>query len=249
MPERLFQPGDIIFQPGDAAREAYLLLSGTVEVLALSGDRFFCVARCGPGDVFGEMSLIEQGVRFLTARASSPCRTTILSRSEFLQFLTSSPERCQHYLQSLFSRLRKLSIVLDGADDTKSQRRLVYSVAIRPLTLRAEQSIAEKVLSVGRYPFRIGRVTEGTNAQAADGNDLSIQDTQPFQVSRAHAAIEATADGSVVVVDRGSHLGTIVNNQRLGALSSTCQAKLLPGDNRLVLGSRNSPFQFCITVE
>lgn len=249
MPERLFQSGDIIFQPGDAAREAYLLQSGTVEVLALSGDRFFCVAHCGPGDVFGEMSLIEQRVRFLTARASSPCRATILSRSDFVDFLMNSPEQCQRYLQSLFSRLRKLSVEPDSVDDTKSQRHLVYSVTIRPLTLRAEQSIAEKILTVGRYPFRIGRGTEGTDAQAAAVNDLSIQDTQPYQVSRLHAAIETTADGSVVVVDRGSHLGTIVNAQRLRAVSSTCQAKLLPGDNSLVLGSRNSPFQFCITVE
>lgn len=248
MSERLFQPGDIIFQPGDAACEAYLILSGSVEILSRSGDQLHCITQCGPGDVFGEIGLIEERARFLTARASSPCRATVLSRSDFVHFLTSNPERCQRYLQSLFSRLRKASAWPDGGDEIKPQFRLIYSVTIRPLTPRAEQSIPEKILSVSRYPFRIGRAMETPDAQAADMNDLSIQDTQPYHVSRAHAAIDTAADGSLIVVDRGSHLGTIVNEQRLRALSSTRQAKLLPGHNNLILGSRKSPFQFCVTV-
>jgi CRP-like cAMP-binding protein len=248
MPELLFQPGDFIFQTGDPAGEAYLILSGSVEILTHSGDQLIRVALCGPGDVIGEISLIEERERFLTARVSTPCRTTTMSRSEFVHFLTSNPEQCQRYLQSLFGLLRKSSARPDGADDTKREPLFVPSLTIRPLTARAAQSLPEQVVSVGRYPFRIGRATEKSDAQAVDGNDLAIQDTQPYQVSRAHALIDTTADGSLVVVDRGSHLGTLVNEQRLRGYSSLRQAKLLPGDNILVLGSRNSPFQFRVTV-
>jgi hypothetical protein len=248
MTERLFQPGDIIFQPGDPAGEAYLILSGSVEVLARSGDQFFRVAECGPGDVFGEMSLIEERARFLTARVSSPCRALTLNRSEFVDFLTHNPEQCQRYLQSLFRRLRQSSALPNGADEPQPQRLLIPSVTIRPLTPRAAESIPEGILSISRFPFRIGRFIEATDDQAVDVNELSIHDSKPFHVSRAHAAIERTADGSLVVVDQGSHLGTIVNEQRLRAYASVRQAKLLPGDNRLVLGNGTSPFQFCITV-
>lgn len=248
MPERLFQPGDVIFQAGEAAGEAYLILSGTVEMLAYSGDRFLCVAQCGPGDVVGEMSLIEERTRHLTARVSSLCRATPLNRTEFLEYLTRNPERCQRYLQSLFRRLRNASAVPDSANNIPPQRRILYTVTIRPLTKQAEQAIPDKVLTVDRYPFRIGRLMESSETQAADVNDLAIQDTQPFNVSRAHAAIDTAADGTPIVVDRGSHLGTLVNEQRLRALSSIRQAKLRHGDNKLVLGGRNSPFQFCITV-
>jgi CRP-like cAMP-binding protein len=248
MPERLFQPGDIIFRPGDPATEAYLILSGAVEVLARSGDQFVRVALCGPGDIFGEMSLIEERAHNLIALASTPCRATTLSRSEFVHFLTHNPEQCQRYLRSLFTRLRESSEGLNDADDPEPQTPLGSSLTIRPLTVRAAKSISEKALSVARYPFRIGRAPEGPDADGAEANDLSILDSKPFNVSRTHAAIDSMEDGSLVVVDRGSHLGTIVNGQRIRGDSSTRHVKLLPGENTLVLGSRNSPFQFRITI-
>jgi CRP-like cAMP-binding protein len=248
MPERLFQPGDIIFQPGDPAEEAYLILSGSVEVFDRSGDRFVRIARFGPGEIFGEMSLIEKRARLLTARVSSPCRATTLSRSEFVHFLTCNPEQCQRYLQSLFGRMRKSSERLEGAVDPEPQPPRVTPLTIRPLTIRAAKSMPEKILSVARYPFRIGRAKELSDKEAMETNDLSLQDTKPFNVSRNHAAIDAIEDGSLVVVDRGSHLGTIVNEQRIRSDSPPKQVKLLPGDNTLVLGSRNSPFQFQITI-
>jgi pSer/pThr/pTyr-binding forkhead associated (FHA) protein len=108
--------------------------------------------------------------------------------------------------------------------------------------------MSEKSLSVVRYPCRIGRATEGPDEDGAETNDFSIQDSKPFNVSRTHAAIESMGDGSLVVVDRGSHLGTIINGQRIRGNSSPRQVKLLPGQNTLILGSRNSPFQFCLTV-
>ena len=248
MSERLFQAGDIIFRPGDPAAEAYLITSGTVEILAPSGGRLIRVAQYGPGDVFGEMSLIDEGARFLTARVSSPCRATPLSRSEFMHFVTGNPEQCQRYLQSLFARLRKVSPWRNGADNPEAEHPLGPALTIRPLTVRAAKSMSEKVLCVTRYPFRIGRAVEGPDAEGAETNDLSIQDSKPFNVSRSHAAIDAREDGSLIVVERGSHLGTIVNGQRIRGDSSTRQVKLLSGDNTLILGSRNSPFQFRLTV-
>lgn len=248
MPERLFQPGDIVFKPGDSANEAYLIHSGSVEVLADSGGRLLHVALCGPGDIFGEMSLIEEWSRWLTARVCSPCRATPLSRAEFLHFMTSNPEQCHRYLRSLFARLRKSNLGPGGAKDPQPQLTPLFSVTIRPLTIQAAQSLPGEILSVGRYPFRIGRAMESLGSRVSDSNDLSILDTQPFNVSRTHAAIDMIADGSLVVVDRGSHLGTIVNEQRLRGDSFTRQAKLLAGDNSLVLGGRQSPFRFCIRV-
>ncbi len=248
MPELLFQTGDIIFQPGDSAAEAYLILSGTVEILAHSGDRLVPVALYGPGDVFGEMSLIDEGTRFLTARVCGLCRTTTLDRTEFVRFLTRNPEQCERYLQSLFGRLRKANLWTNDAGFVEPQRPRCSPLTIRPLTVRAARSMSDKVLSVARFPFRIGRAVEGPDGREADRNDLSIQDSKPFNVSRNHAAIDSMEDGSLVVVDRGSHVGTIVNGQRIRGDSFTRQVKLLPGDNTLVLGSRNSPFQFRLTV-
>ena len=45
-----------------------------------------------------------------------------------------------------------------------------------------------------------------------DLNDLWLLDQKPFNVSRNHVLIDLDAEGTVVVRDRGSHLGCQVND-------------------------------------
>ena len=248
MPERFFQPGDVIFRPGEPAGEAYLIVSGSVELLAPSGDRLVRVALCGPGDVFGEMAPIEEQPRFLTARSTTSCRAATLSRPDLEHFLAHNPEKCLGYLRSLFGRLREASERAAFADGTKPQHPVLVSVTIRPLTLRAAESMRGEALSVTRYPFRVGREAELSDPPAAEGNDLSVRDRRPYNVSRSHAALARVDGGGLVVLDQGSRLGTLVNGQRIGRGRPAQQAPLPRGDNVLVLGSRDSPFQFEVTV-
>ena len=247
MPDRFFQPGDVIFRPGEPAGEAYLIVSGSVELLSRSGDRFVRVALCGPGDVFGEMGLIEGMPHSLTARATVYCRAATLSRPDLEHFLAHNPEKCLGYLRSLFGRLREASERAAFADGTKPQHPVLVSVTIRPLTPRAAESMRGEVLSVTRYPFRVGREAELSDPPAAEGNDLSVRDRRPYNVSRGHAAIELGGEG-LEVVDLGSRLGTLVNDRRIGRDWPGRRAPLLRGDNVLVLGSRGSPFRFQVTV-
>ena len=246
MPDRFFQPGDVIFRPGEPAGEAYLIVSGSVELLAPSGGRLVRVALCGPGDVFGEMGLIEGMPHSLTARATVYCRAATLSRPDLEHFLAHNPEKCLGYLRSLFGRLREASERAAFADGTKPQHPVLVSVTIRPLTPRAAESMGE-VVSVTRYPFRVGREAELSDPPAAEGNDLSVRDRRPYNVSRSHAAIELGGEG-LEVVDLGSRLGTLVNGRRIGRDWPSRRAPLLRGDNVLVLGSRGSPFRFQVTV-
>jgi CRP-like cAMP-binding protein len=51
---RSFVAGDVIVQRGDAADEMFVIRPGEVEIR-----RDGLVARLGPGDFFGEMSLLE----------------------------------------------------------------------------------------------------------------------------------------------------------------------------------------------
>jgi len=68
-------PGDAIFREGDAAREMYVVLDGELEVLKSSRrGRATRIAILGPGDCFGEMSLIDVQTRSATVRALGPTR-------------------------------------------------------------------------------------------------------------------------------------------------------------------------------
>ena len=81
-----------------------------------------------------------------------------------------------------------------------------------------------------------------------DLNDLWLIDHKPFNISRNHALLEREGD-TVIVKDRGSSLGTHVNEVLIGARGSENQKTLEDGDNILVLGSRMSPYHFRIHIQ
>lgn len=68
-------PGAVVFQEGDSGREMYVILDGEVEVLRRSKRGHETrVAMLGPGDWFGEMSILDVLPRSATARVVAPSR-------------------------------------------------------------------------------------------------------------------------------------------------------------------------------
>src|SRR5262249_46742720 len=72
--------GSIVFKEGDSGREMFLILDGEIEVLRRSKRGHEpCVAMLGPGDWFGEMSILDVLPRSATTRVLSPARLLRLS--------------------------------------------------------------------------------------------------------------------------------------------------------------------------
>jgi CRP-like cAMP-binding protein len=66
-------PGETVFHEGDGGRDMFILLEGEMEVLKRSKrDRDARVAVLGPGDWFGEMSILDVLPRSATVRAIAP---------------------------------------------------------------------------------------------------------------------------------------------------------------------------------
>jgi hypothetical protein len=249
MAERVFNAGDIFFRTGDAGDLAYLIHSGEVELLTGPPESQKRVAKFGPKDVFGDMSLIEERARAATARAITAGRASSMSRSEFERLLTEDPGQCVHYLKSLFERLRTVAHRTEPAAHNGSSNKQMPVVAIYPLTKQAEDSLPAGGLRIPKFPFRIGRASEAHEPEPLDLNDMWLIDQHPFNVSRNHLAIELSADGEIMVADRGSHLGTLVNDELVGRSSHVRHAALRNGSNVVIVGSRESPYQFRVVVE
>src|SRR5436309_3018485 len=83
--------------------------------------------------------------------------------------------------------------------------------------------------------YRIRRASESNEREALDLNELWLLDRKPFTVSRNHLAIDRSEDGSLIVTDRGSHLGAIVNETHIGGKAPNQSAPLLDGDNVVIL--------------
>lgn len=106
--EKSFQTGEIILHEGNLGREVLLILEGSVEVIKGQRENEVCLARSGPGQVFGEMGFLEARPRFATIRALEPTRVLELSEHSMRSALAEQPELLLRTTQILSARLREV---------------------------------------------------------------------------------------------------------------------------------------------
>ena len=105
--ERDYQPGQVVLREGTTGREVYLIVSGSVEVVKGGGGAEMVLAQRVPGDVFGEMGLIENRPRFATIRALEPTRLLELSERLMRSVFSEQPGLLYRTIQVLSARLRE----------------------------------------------------------------------------------------------------------------------------------------------
>ena len=88
---------------GTIGREAFVIISGTAAVIK-DGTQ---VAEVGPGDHFGELSLLDGGLRTATVTATSDMVVLVLSKPAFNGVLDEIPTLAHKLLVSLAHRLRE----------------------------------------------------------------------------------------------------------------------------------------------
>jgi CRP/FNR family transcriptional regulator, cyclic AMP receptor protein len=99
--------GGTVLQQDDPGTNAYFILTGGADVLLESDDgRQFIVARLGPGDHFGEMSLLDGEPRSASVVATTDSELLVLRREDFLQELEQHPVLMRQMLTALSRRLR-----------------------------------------------------------------------------------------------------------------------------------------------
>ena len=88
--EKRFAAGEIIFEEGVEQDSLFIILSGKVLIskATQSGDRK-SITTLGAGSFFGEMALFDDFVRSATASASGEVSALEISKSAFMQFLSS----------------------------------------------------------------------------------------------------------------------------------------------------------------
>lgn len=241
-----FAAGDTIFNPGDVATTAYMIREGAVRLDRAIEDRG--AVELHAGEVFSEMSLIDEKAHPETAVALTEVRLECVTRSEFDRMLTADPVGARPFLNALFKRLKVLSSQLESVHEKALVADHGIRVTIHPTTRRAAATLPMEGLSIDHFPFRVGRAAGSNEEIPQDMNDLWLVDHTPFSVSRTHVSIEREGD-QVVVKDRGSYLGTIVNDFPIGAKCTSRKATLDDGNNTVILGGRMSRYQFRIHVE
>jgi FHA domain len=172
-----------------------------------------------------------------------------VTRDELMDLLPRRREETFRYLTMLFERLRAANgLTVQSPPAVESTEGRAFDVVLFGFTpAAAALFFPARALRLTHLPFRVGRLPVAGEAQPIEVNDLQLSDTTPFNVSRDHFAIERVPDG-VQVRDRGSYVGTIVNEVQIGGHHHVATAPLAVGENEVVAGSPRSPFRFRVVV-
>jgi len=99
-----FQAGTTIFAEGTPGDVMYVVLEGEVQVQVGSA----VVGVLGPGDIVGEMALIDAQARSATTVARSACRLARVDEPRFLYMVQETPFFALHVMRVLTARLRRM---------------------------------------------------------------------------------------------------------------------------------------------
>jgi CRP/FNR family transcriptional regulator, cyclic AMP receptor protein len=111
--ERSVQRGQIIYQRGDLESSMMVVLRGSVRISTGSADgKEVMLNTIGPGEVPGEMALLDGQPRSADATAMEDCTLLVIERRQFLPFLQSKPDLMLRMLAVLCQRLRQTSDAL-----------------------------------------------------------------------------------------------------------------------------------------
>lgn len=95
--------GSVLTRAGEPGREFFMILDGTARVEVSPRKR----VRLGPGDFFGEMSLLDGEPRSATVVAETGLRMLVINGRHFWEVLKEVPELTYTIMATLSRRVRQ----------------------------------------------------------------------------------------------------------------------------------------------
>ncbi len=105
-----FSQGQTIFKQGDPSDLCYQIVTGDVAISVALTAGSKTVAELGPGDVFGEMGIIDSSPRSAMAVARKPTVCVAYAPDEIVAMLESNPKEAMAYIRALIRRIRGSNI-------------------------------------------------------------------------------------------------------------------------------------------
>lgn len=252
---RQYAPGELILRENEAGETAYYIDAGKVAVFKDNPTGQVHIAHLHPGDIFGEMGMVDDLPRSASVRAVEPTTVREFHRDDLYAAIRENPALFATFMKSIFNRLREAnriiaSMPVRGAQAANTTANLKDDEAknarfsLEGITPEAAAALPQSPLSIKAFPFKIGRKSNDPFVY----NHLEIEDRDPAQIARHHVSL--VFDGMHLgVLDRGSELGASVDGVRIGGRNGPGPVYFNGKEGLLVLGSETSPYRFKISVD
>jgi CRP-like cAMP-binding protein len=190
---------ETVFQQSEPGNELYVLLTGHLKVVSTDPEgRDAGLSVMGPGEVFGEVALLDGGARSATVVALDPCELLVIRREHWLRFLKSSPDTAIQLLAVLAGRLRRLTERTEDIAFLRVGERLAKTIAtlassygekqadgsVRLALKMSQQEMGDLVGATRESANKQIRAWEQTGLVAQDHGHLVIKDIEALRSYR-----------------------------------------------------------------
>lgn len=112
--------GQVLFRQGDEGDAAYVILTGTADVLVDAPGGPIKVAELQPNSIVGEIAILCDVSRTATVKASSPIEALRIRKDHFLRLLREFPEMTIEIIRVLANRVSSTTAELIEARSAKT---------------------------------------------------------------------------------------------------------------------------------
>jgi EAL domain-containing protein (putative c-di-GMP-specific phosphodiesterase class I) len=102
--------GEIIFRQNDMGDRAYIIESGQILIYLTKEQEEIPLTLIGPGEIFGEMSLLDNQTRSASARALEETVLSAVNREQVMERVNSSDTIVQLLMRVLLKRIRNQNL-------------------------------------------------------------------------------------------------------------------------------------------
>ncbi|MEE2692836.1 MAG: Crp/Fnr family transcriptional regulator [Pseudomonadota bacterium] len=165
----VFKTRQRLFNQGDPGGSLIILLSGRVKVSVVAPNGKDCILSfMGPGEIIGEMTLLDGGPRTASVEALEPTRGLEVARRNFLPLIERNPQTAIRIIDLLCRRLRATSQMVEDSAVLGAAPRLAR--ALLRLAAQHGKTIDDHVhidlpLSQSALGARAGLLRESVNRQ------------------------------------------------------------------------------------
>lgn len=105
--ETRFDAGELIFSRGDKGQDIFIIAEGRVRLSILTSEgRELSFAQIGSGDLFGEIAMLDAGVRTADATAATKVAAVALSKAAYIRIAATRPAVGEAMTRFLCGRIR-----------------------------------------------------------------------------------------------------------------------------------------------
>lgn len=185
---RRFVAGQAIFHEGDRGDALHVVIEGQVRISVVSAaGAEATVATVETGDCFGELALLDGRPRSATATATRATRTFVVTRTDFVDWLSGRPSAALALLETLSLRLRRTDEALADMTFLDLEHRLAKYI------LRLSTGTQDG--NPGRLPIKV------TQAEVASLLSVSRESVNKTLNGFAREGWISLARGSISVLD------------------------------------------------